>query len=60
MSRYELDSFKIVISQKTIVYWSIGTEGNNEKKKDNIQIFSYRYKYIYIYILTTYIPTTLM
>ena len=32
-SRYGLDSFKIVISQKTIVYWSIGTDGNNEKKK---------------------------
>ena len=26
---------------------NIGTEGNNEKKKDNIQIFPYRYKYIY-------------
>ena len=34
---------------------NIGTEGNNGKKKDNIQIFPYRYKYIYIYILTTYI-----
>ena len=38
---------------------NIGTERNNEKKKDNIQIFPYRYKYIYIYIyiyiLTTYI-----
>ena len=29
---------------------NIGTERNNEKKKDNIQIFPYRYKYIYIYI----------
>ena len=32
---------------------NIGTEGNNEKKKDNIQIFPYRYKYISTYIITT-------
>ena len=36
---------------------NIGTERNNEKKKDNIQIFPYRYIYIYIKF-TTYITIT--